>query len=168
MRVMLARVDMAGHRAVAQDGDAVCDALDLVHAVADVDDAHALGLKRVDHAEQLRDLGEVLNVWARFIYGPLLDNRVRTIADNVALGEYGRKEAFEVRRLLKEKGPVTIPAEFVFMDRAAIGLGAAYLRLGAELNFYQLFEDSIEGFSTDAMAARQAEALSTVGLSYRT
>ena len=115
-----------------------------------------------------RDLGEVLNVWARFIYGPLLDNRVRTIADNVALGEYGRKEAFEVRRLLKEKGPVTIPAEFVFMDRAAIGLGAAYLRLGAELNFYQLFEDSIEGFSTDAMAARQAEALSTVGLSYRT
>lgn len=111
-----------------------------------------------------RDLGEVLNVWARFIYGPLLDNRVRTIADNIAPGEYGRKEAFEVRRLLKEKGPVTIPAEFVFMDRAAIGLGAAYLRLGAELNFYQLFEDSIEGFSADAMATRQKTALAEVGL----
>ncbi len=111
-----------------------------------------------------RELGEVLNVWANFIYGPLLDDRVRTIADNVKPGEYGRKEAFEVRRLLKEKGPVTIPAEFVFMDRAAIGLGAAYLRLGAELNFYQLFEDSIQGFTADGMEKRQAEALEKVGL----
>ena len=109
-----------------------------------------------------RELGEVLNVWARFIYGPLLDDRVRTIAEDVTPGEYGRKEAFEVRRLLKEKGPVTIPAEFVFMDRAAIGLGAAYLRLGARLNFCQLFEDSLEGFSADAMASRQAGALDGV------
>lgn len=111
-----------------------------------------------------RELGEVLNVWANFIYGPLLDNRVRTVADGVKPGEYGRKEAFRVRQLLKEKGPVTIPAEFVFMDRAAIGLGAAYLRLGAELNFYQLFEDSIQGFTTEGMAERQAEALAKVGL----
>ncbi|HBQ48725.1 MAG TPA: ABC transporter ATP-binding protein, partial [Hyphomonas atlantica] len=69
---------------------------------------------------------------------------------------YGRKEAFQVRRLLKEKGPVKIPREFVFMDRAAIGLGAAYLRLGAELNFYRLFNESLEGFEVDAVAARQA------------
>ena len=111
-----------------------------------------------------RELGEVLNVWAKFIYGPIIDDRVRTIAEDVNPGEYGRKEAFEVRRLLKEKGPVTIPAEFVFMDRAAIGLGAAYLRLDARLNFCRLFEDSIEGFSADAMANRQAKALSEVGL----
>ena len=112
-----------------------------------------------------RELGEVLNVWANFIYGPILDDRVRPIADGVKPGEYGRKEAFEVRRLLKERGPVTIPAEFVFMDRAAIGLGAAYLRLGAELNYYQLFEESIQGFDANALAARQAEALAQVGLS---
>lgn len=112
-----------------------------------------------------RDLGEVLNVWAGFIYGPLLDDRERTIAEDVKPGEYGRKEAFEVRRLLKEKGPVTIPAEFVFMDRAAIGLGAAYLRLGARLNFSQLFDDSIQGFSTANMAERQKTALADVGLS---
>lgn len=117
------------------------------------------GFKGLTH-----ELGEVLNVWANFIYGPLLDNRVRTVADGVKPGEYGRKEAFRVRQLLKEKGPVTIPAEFVFMDRAAIGLGAAYLRLGAELNFYQLFEDSIQGFTTEDMAERQAEALAKVGL----
>lgn len=106
----------------------------------------------------------MLNVWARFIYGPIIDDRVRTVADGVSAGEYGRKEAFRVRQLLKEKGPVKIPREFVFMDRAAIGLGAAYLRLGAELNFHQLFEQSLEGFSVEKVAARQAGALSEAGL----
>ena len=111
-----------------------------------------------------RELAEVLNVWAGFIYGPLLDDRVRSIADGVKPGDYGRKEAFKVRQLLKEKGPVKIPREFVFMDRAAIGLGAAYLRLGAELNFHKLFEESLEGFSEEALAARQTSALAEVGL----
>lgn len=110
------------------------------------------------------ELVEILNVWARFMYGPLLEDRVRTIADGVKPGEYGRKEAFSVRKLLKEKGPVTIPREFVFMDRAAIGLGAAYLRLGAELNYHRLFEDSLEGFDEDKLAAAQAEITSAVGL----
>ncbi len=111
-----------------------------------------------------RELVEVLNIWARFIYGPILSDRVRTVADGVAPGEYGRKEAFRVRQLLKEKGPVTIPREFVFMDRAAIGLGAAYLRLGAELNYHELFEASIDGFDEKTLGQRQAEALKVVGL----
>ncbi|MBU2085559.1 MAG: AarF/ABC1/UbiB kinase family protein [Alphaproteobacteria bacterium] len=111
-----------------------------------------------------RELVEVLNIWARFIYGPLLDDRVRTVADGVTAGEYGRKEAFQVRKLLKEKGPVKIPREFVFMDRAAIGLGAAYLRLKAEVNYHRLFEESLEGFDVKAVAARQAAALKAVGL----
>ena len=111
-----------------------------------------------------KDLVEVLNVWARFIYGPIMDNRVRSVADGVKPGEYGRREAFSVRKLLKEKGPVRIPREFVFMDRAAIGLGAAYLRLGAELNYHRLFEESLEAFDEATVAARQAEALSAVGL----
>ncbi|MEQ3745681.1 MAG: AarF/UbiB family protein [Henriciella sp.] len=111
-----------------------------------------------------KELAEVLNIWAKFIYGPLLDDRVRSVADGIKPGDYGRKEAFAVRKLLKEKGPVTIPREFVFMDRAAIGLGAAYLRLGAELNFHRLFEESLEGFDEAKLTARQAEALQTVGL----
>lgn len=110
------------------------------------------------------ELVEVLTIWAKFIYGPLLDDRVRSVADGVKPGEYGRKEAFAVRKLLKEKGPVTIPREFVFMDRAAIGLGAAYLRLGAELNYHQLFEASLEGFSEAALGAARAEALGAAGL----
>ncbi len=65
-------------------------------------------------------------------------------------------------KLLKEKGPVTIPREFVFMDRAAIGLGAAFLHLGAELNWQALFERSAGGLEP-ALAARQAQALARGG-----
>lgn len=111
-----------------------------------------------------KDLIEVLNIWARFIYGPLLDDRVRSIADGVKPGEYGRREAFTVHKALKEKGPVTVPQEFVFMDRAAIGLGAVFLHLGAELNFHDLFASAIRNFSVDAVAERQAKALRKAGL----
>jgi predicted unusual protein kinase regulating ubiquinone biosynthesis (AarF/ABC1/UbiB family) len=110
------------------------------------------------------DLIEALTMWARFIYGPLLEDRVRTIADDVPPSMYGRREAFEVRKRLKTLGPVLIPREFVFMDRAAIGLGAAFLHLRAELNFGRMFAESVRDFSTETLAQRQAEALGHVGL----
>lgn len=110
------------------------------------------------------ELIEALTLWARFIYGPLLDDRVRTIADDVPPAEYGRREAFEVRKRLRALGPVLVPREFVFMDRAAIGLGAAFLHLRAELNYGQMFAESVADFSVDALAARQSEALNAVGL----
>ena len=111
-----------------------------------------------------RELIDTLNIWARFIYAPLLDDRVRTIADGVAPSEYGRREAFRVHQALKQKGPVTVPREFVFMDRAAIGLGAVFLHLHAELNFYRLFNEAIERFSLERVAKRQAAALAKAGL----
>lgn len=139
--------------------------VDLYEGLRDGDDA------RVVHAYEVwgfkglkRELIDVLNIWARFIYGPLLDDRVRTIADGVSPGEYGRKQAFQVAQELKSKGPVTVPREFVFMDRAAIGLGGVFLHLAAELNFAQLFRDAMEGFSVEAVAARQSAALEKVGL----
>ncbi len=110
------------------------------------------------------DLIDTLNIWARFIYGPLLEDRVRSMADGVSPAEYGRRQAFQVHRALKEKGPVKVPREFVFMDRAAIGLGGVFLHLGAELNFYRLFNDEIEGFRLEQVAERQAEALEAAGL----
>jgi predicted unusual protein kinase regulating ubiquinone biosynthesis (AarF/ABC1/UbiB family) len=112
-----------------------------------------------------RELIDTLNIWARFIYAPLLDDRVRTIADGVAPGEYGRREAFRVHQALKQKGPVTVPREFVFMDRAAVGLGAVFLHLRAELNFYRLFNEAIENFSMPRVAERQQAALAAAGLS---
>lgn len=111
-----------------------------------------------------RDVIDTLNIWARFIYGPLLDNRVRSVADGVAPADYGRAEAMAVRRALKAKGPVLIPREFVFMDRAAIGLGAVFLHLRCELNFYDLFNATIADFEVQTMAARQGAALQDAGL----
>ncbi|HET7849558.1 MAG TPA: AarF/UbiB family protein [Pseudolabrys sp.] len=111
-----------------------------------------------------RELIDALNIWARFIYGPLLDDRVRTIADGVKPSEYGRREAFRVHQALKTKGPVTVPREFVFMDRAAVGLGAVFLHLAAELNFHRLFNEAIEDFSVARVTGRQKAALKAAGL----
>jgi len=108
-------------------------------------------------------LVDALNVWASFIYRPLLEDRVRTVAEGVAPSEYGRKEVFEVRRRLKEAGPVRPPREFVLMDRAAIGLGSVFLHLDAKLNFHRLFEDEIDGLTVEALRARQSKALETAG-----
>jgi hypothetical protein len=65
---------------------------------------------------------------------------------------------------LKEKGPVTVPQEFVLMDRAAIGLGSVFLHLRAELNFYRLFNEAIADFSVERVAVQQADALARAGL----
>jgi hypothetical protein len=105
-----------------------------------------------------------LNIWARFIYGPLLEDRVRTIADGVSPGQYGRREAFEVHQRLKSLGPIMPPRPFVFMDRAAIGLGAVFLHLRAEMNFHALFEEAIADFNEETLAARQRAALTEAGL----
>jgi predicted unusual protein kinase regulating ubiquinone biosynthesis (AarF/ABC1/UbiB family) len=110
------------------------------------------------------ELIDILNIWARFIYAPLLDDRTRTVADGVKPSEYGRRQAFEVHKALKEKGPVTVPREFVFMDRAAVGLGAVFLHLNADLNFHRLFEAEIERFSLEQLTERQAQALESAGL----
>jgi hypothetical protein len=50
------------------------------------------------------------------------------------------------------------------MDRAAIGLGAAFLHLGARHNWKALFEKSLEGFSEEGLAQRQAAVLSAAGV----
>ena len=110
------------------------------------------------------ELIDILNIWARFIYGPLLDDRVRGIADGTTPGQYGRNEAFSVHKALKEKGPVRVPREFVFMDRAAIGLGGVFLHLGAHLNFYAMFNETIEGFVLADVQARQEAAFAATGV----
>ena len=110
------------------------------------------------------DLIEALTIWARFIYGPLLDDRERVIAEGTTPGEYGRKEAFSVHRILREKGPVAVPREFVFMDRAAIGLGGVFLHLGARQNWYRLYNELIEDFDLATVADRQARAFTAAGV----
>ena len=110
------------------------------------------------------ELIDGLTIWARFIYGPLLDDRERRIAEGTTPGEYGRKEAFSVHRILREKGPVTVPREFVFMDRAAIGLGGVFLHLDARQNWYRLFNELIEDFDLAAVAKHQRNAFIAAGV----
>ncbi len=108
---------------------------------------------------------EAMNIWARFICGPILDDRVRTAADGVSASEYGRREIGQVMRAVRaEGGGLVIPREFVFLERAPIGLGGAFLRLGAQLNFHRMYEEAIADFDETVVAGRQAEALAAVGL----
>ena len=128
---------------------------------------------RIVHAYEtwgFKDLSQplidTLNIWAGFIYGPILDDRVRTVADGVEPGQYGRKEAFQVHQALKQHGGIKVPREFVFMDRAAVGLGAVFLHLKAELNFHAQFNEAIGGFDQGLLADKQAAALREVGLAH--
>jgi len=110
-----------------------------------------------------REKMEILNQWARFVYEPLLSDRVRLIQEN---GDptYGRSVAEKVHAGLKRTGGVTPPREFVLMDRAAVGLGSVFLRLRARLNWSRLFHELIADFSTEGVAARQVEALREAGV----
>jgi len=127
---------------------------------------------RTCHAEAYRIWGfrnlsketmEVLNLWAEFLYEPLVQDKVRPIqySDDMS---YGRKIAHKVHEGLKRTGGVKIPREFPLMDRAAIGLGSVMLHLQAELNFHRLFESMIGKFDEAALAKRQKAALAKVGL----
>jgi hypothetical protein len=57
-----------------------------------------------------------------------------------------------------------VPREYVFMDRAAIGLGGVFLHLDAKLNYHRLFNEAIERYSIERVAARQRAALDAAGL----
>lgn len=110
-----------------------------------------------------KELIEVLNMWAHFLYEPLLDNRVRPI-DETYSGLRGREVAGAVFEALKRKGGVKPPREFVFMDRAAVGLGSVFMHLRAQLNWHVLFEELVQGFSKESFEKRQKEVLSKSGL----
>jgi predicted unusual protein kinase regulating ubiquinone biosynthesis (AarF/ABC1/UbiB family) len=115
-------------------------------------------------ADLTRERVETLNLWARFIFTPLLDDRVRVVDDGVPAAEYGLRQAQEVFTKLKALGGVKPPREFVFMDRAAIGLGGALIRLGARLNFHKLFEEEIAEFDVAELAKRQHKAFRDAGV----
>lgn len=105
---------------------------------------------------------ETLNIWAGFLYGPIMEDKARIIghADG---GVYGRETAEKVharlRELSREKGGIKVPREFVFMDRAALGLGSVFIRLNAEINWHRLFNELIGDFDLQALRKRQTETL---------
>jgi len=110
-----------------------------------------------------KELVDVLNIWASFIYAPLLEDRAQMI-EETNTGLYGRATANRVHRELRKIGGVTVPREFVFMDRAAIGLGAVFLRLRAKINWYRMFHDLVKDFDVNELAIKQKAALKMHGL----
>ena len=110
-----------------------------------------------------REMIEVLNRWALFVYGPLLEDRARLIQEK-RTGAYGASVAESVHRDIRRLGGIRPPREFVFMDRAAVGLGSVFMHLKAEINWYQLFHELIDDFDETALAARQRSALAAAGV----
>jgi predicted unusual protein kinase regulating ubiquinone biosynthesis (AarF/ABC1/UbiB family) len=133
--------------------------IDLYHAVRSGDEALAARAYRTWRFQQLtREVMDALNVWARFVYEPLLEDKSQTLG--ALTGEiHGRETAERVIAELHQAGGVDVPREFVIMDRAAIGLSAVFLRLQAMVNWHRLFEELIEGFDLEALERRQTEAL---------
>ncbi|GBR52054.1 ABC transporter ATP-binding protein [Neokomagataea thailandica NBRC 106555] len=105
-----------------------------------------------------RETAQVLNEWARFFYRPLMTDRVCSMQESNDPAE-AKEVLGRVYDGLKRTGGVKLPREFVLLDRSAIGLGSAFLKLGARLNWHEMFQELIEGFNVDDLAARQSEAL---------
>jgi predicted unusual protein kinase regulating ubiquinone biosynthesis (AarF/ABC1/UbiB family) len=138
--------------------------IDLYEAVRDNDDAKAHHAYTTwGFTDLSKEKMAALNLWARFLYEPLCEDRVRRIQETDD-PQFGREVAERVHAGLKRTGGVKPPREFVLMDRSAIGLGGVFLRLKAELNWSRLFHGLIADFDETALAQRQAAALSEAGV----
>ncbi|BBK41200.1 ABC transporter ATP-binding protein [Allostella vacuolata] len=138
--------------------------IDLYRALRDEDEALAVhAYETWGFVQPSRELIEVMNRWARFVYSPLMVDRTQPI-QAAKSGLYGAEVAAGVHKELRRIGGVTPPREFVLMDRAAIGLGSVFLRLGAELNWHRLFHGLVDDFDRGTLEKRQAAALEAEGL----
>ncbi len=138
--------------------------IDLYHAVRTGDEELAAHAYRTWGFRQLsRDVLNALNAWARFLYEPLLEDTRRTVGE-LSGDIHGRDTAERVIAELHQAGGVDVPREFVIMDRAAIGLGAVFLHLQAEVNWHRLFETLIADFDVARLTRRQAEMLQRHGV----
>ena len=98
------------------------------------------GFKKIN-----KKLIKVLNLWASYIYGPLLEDKKRLIQGGKKKG-YGFDIVNNVYKELRKIGGVEPPKEFVFMDRAAIGMGSLFMKLDVKLNWHNLFKNLIKDF----------------------
>jgi len=138
--------------------------LDLYAAVRDDDAARARhaydiwGFKGIT-TEQI----DVLNDWAKFLYQPLIEDRIRPIQEGSDT-QFGRDVAQKVHAGLQRTGGVRPPREFMLMDRSAIGLGSVFMRLKAELNWSRLFHETVADFDETKIGERQQESLRIAGV----
>ena len=135
--------------------------IDLYIGLRDGDEELAVNAYRTWGFENLdRDTIDVLNHWARFVYSPLMEDKVRRIQETNS-GVYGKEVVEKVHKELRRLNGVKPPREFVLMDRAAIGLGSVFLHLNAEVNWYNIFQELINDFDVSEVTTRQNEVLTT-------
>ncbi len=121
--------------------------LDLYYALEKKDEDLAIeaykiwGFKKIN-----KNIIKILNLWASYIYGPLLEDKKRLIQGNNKKG-YGFDVANNVYKELKKIGGIEPPKEFVFMDRAAIGMGSLFMKLNVKINWCKLFRELISDFN---------------------
>ena len=133
--------------------------IDLYNALRDGDEDLAVHAYETWGFDGLgRDVIDILNQWARFLYAPMLEDKIRPIQDDGGV-MYGAGVAAKVHRELRRMGGVTPPREFVLMDRAAIGLGSVFTHLKAEINWHRMFHDLIGDFDENTLGQRQKKAL---------
>jgi predicted unusual protein kinase regulating ubiquinone biosynthesis (AarF/ABC1/UbiB family) len=138
--------------------------IDLYQAVRTGDEDLAARAYRTWRFEHLsREVMDALNVWARFIFEPVLEDKSQTLG-TLTEDIHGRQIAERVIAELHQAGGVDVPREFVIMDRAAIGLSAVFLRLQAKVNWHRLFEELIKGFDLEALERRQRDTLARYGV----
>jgi predicted unusual protein kinase regulating ubiquinone biosynthesis (AarF/ABC1/UbiB family) len=101
-----------------------------------------------------KEIIEILNLWAEYLYEPLMEDKKRLINEELSSNK-GKEIASIVHKKLREIGGIKPPRSFVFLDRAAVGLGAAFMRLEAKLNWHNLFHELIEGFEIEKVRKNQ-------------
>jgi len=144
--------------------DFVTGVIELYQALRDGNEEKAVNAyKSWGFENPSKELISVLNIWANFIYQPLLEDKVRLINPSES-GQYGRETAEKVHEELKKIGGVTPPREFVLMDRAAVGLGSVFMHLKAEINWYRIFHELVGDFDEKKLSKRQNDALKVSGL----
>ena len=142
----------------------VCGVIDLYKALRDGNNDLAIqAYQNWGFANLDQDAINVLNIWAKFIYTPLLEDKARPIHE-MRSGSHGREVAMKVYEELKRIGGVQPPREFVLMDRAAIGLGSVFMHLQAEVNWHRLFESMIDEFDENKLAERQRSTAIEAGI----
>jgi predicted unusual protein kinase regulating ubiquinone biosynthesis (AarF/ABC1/UbiB family) len=138
--------------------------IDLYHALEREDEELAVkAYKSWGFGGLSKEMIAVLNRWARFVYGPLLDDRIRPIQERRGPPE-GPRLVDSVHQDIRRLGGVAPPRAFVFMDRAAIGLGSVFLHLRAEINWHRVFHELIDDFDLAILARRQKAALDRAGV----
>lgn len=104
---------------------------------------------------------DVITLWAKLLFDPLLDDRVRFIQEDLH-GAVGWETATKVHEELNKIGGIHPPREFVFMDRATVGIGSVIMRLKAQQNWHRLFNELIEGVHSRAIQERQDKLINSI------